>query len=56
MSGFLYMVVPMFEDLLGGSVCVGFKYGDRFIQTSMQTKGFAVTNAQSELMGLFNKA
>lgn len=52
---------PNFKDpsamsIMGGSVCVGFKDGDRFIQTSMQTKGFAVTNAQSELMGLFNKA
>lgn len=47
---------PSAMSIMGGSVCVGFKDGDRFIQTSMQTKGFAVTNAQSELMGLFNKA
>ena len=47
---------PSAMSIMGGSVCVGFKDGDRFIQTSMQTKGFAVTNAQSELMELFNKA
>ena len=47
---------PYAMSIMGGSVCVGFKDGDRFIQTSMQTKGFAVKNAQSALMGLFNKA
>ncbi len=52
---------PDFKDpsamgIMGGSVCIGFKIGDRFMKASMQEKGFAVTNAQNELMGLFNKA
>ncbi len=51
---------PDFKDpsamgIMGGSVYVGFKDGDRFVQTSLQTQGFAVTNAENELMGLFNK-
>ena len=52
---------PDFKDpsamgIMGGSVSVGFKDGDKYVQTSLQTQGFAVTNAQNELMGLFNKA
>ena len=39
---------------MGGSVTVGFKDGDRFVNTSLQTQGFAVLNAENELMGLFN--
>ena len=52
---------PDFKDpsamgIMGGSVNVGFKDGDKFIQTSLQTQGFAVTNAEYELRALFDKA
>ena len=50
---------PDFKDpsamgIMGGSVTVGFKDGDRFVNTSLQTQGFAVLNAENELRGLFN--
>ena len=52
---------PDFKDpsamgIMGGSVYVGFKDGDRYVQTSLQTQGYAVTNAQNQLMGLFSNA
>ncbi len=52
---------PDFKDksaaaIMGGSVYVGFKDGDKYVQTSLQEQGYAVTTAQSQLMGLFNNA
>ena len=47
---------PSAMGIMGGSVSISFKDGDKYTQASMQKQGFAVTNAQNELMGLFNKA
>ena len=47
---------PSAMGIMGGSVNISFKDGDKYTQASMQKQGFAVTNAQNELMGLFNKA
>ena len=44
---------PAAMGIMGGSVTIGFKNGDNYMQASMQRQGFAVNNAQSELMGLF---
>ena len=42
--------------IMGGSVYVGYKDGDSYVQSSLQEKGYAVTTAQGELMNLFNNA
>ena len=52
---------PDFKDpaamgIVGGSVSIAFKDGDKYIQASLQTHGFMVTKAQYALMELFNKA
>ena len=52
---------PDFTDasamgIMGGSVNISFKDGDKYVHTSMNKQGFAVNSAQSELSGLFNKA
>ena len=52
---------PDFKDdaargIMGGAVYVGFKSGDKYISTSLQEQGYAVTSAQSALMALFNNA
>ena len=47
---------PSAMGIMGGSVSIGFKDGGKIVQTSLQKQGFAVTNAQNELMGLFDKA
>ena len=47
---------PSAMGIMGGSVSISFKDGGKIVQTSLQKQGFAVTNAQNELMGLFDKA
>ena len=47
---------PSAMGIMGGDVYVGFKDGDKYIQTALHKQGNAVLNAQHELMGLFNNA
>ena len=44
---------PSANGIMGGSVYITFKNGDKYIQTSLQTQGFVVTKVQGELMALF---
>ena len=47
---------PSAMGIMGGSVSVTFRKDGKYIQTSLQKQGFAVTNAEGQLRGLFLNA